>query len=83
MNHSTILESLSWEIDGAKILSDVSLTVEGGECFAVLGISGSGKSSLLRHVSKLEKGGSWYIGRGWASHDGPPTSRSAFRFSLD
>ncbi len=58
VNHSTILESLSWEIDGAKILSDVSLTVEGGECFAVLGISGSGKSSLLRHVSKLEKGGS-------------------------
>ena len=58
LDFSMNLESLSWDIDGTVILSDISLGVKNGECFAVLGTSGSGKSSLLRHISKLEIGDS-------------------------
>jgi putative spermidine/putrescine transport system ATP-binding protein len=35
-------------------LSDVSLTVNAGDCLAVLGTSGSGKSSLLRTLAGLQ-----------------------------
>ena len=36
-------------------LSDVSLTVEKGEIFGVIGTSGAGKSTLIRCVNLLEK----------------------------
>jgi tungstate transport system ATP-binding protein len=48
---------LNWVVDGNQILSDVSLKFKSGECVAVLGASGSGKSSLLRNVAGLEKDG--------------------------
>ncbi|MDR1010167.1 MAG: ATP-binding cassette domain-containing protein [Opitutaceae bacterium] len=36
------------------VLTDISLTVEPGEIFTIMGPSGSGKSVLLRHIAGLE-----------------------------
>src|SRR5690606_24942108 len=36
------------------VLSDVSLSVQPGEIFVIMGPSGSGKSVLLRHIAGLE-----------------------------
>lgn len=55
------VDSLSWDIENSPILSDVSLEIGKGGCVAILGASGSGKSSLLRHISKLESGSSGTI----------------------
>ena len=40
--------------DGHEVLDDFSLDLDQGEIFALLGQSGSGKSSLLRFVAGLE-----------------------------
>lgn len=47
-----------------KALADVSLTVEAGEIFGVIGASGAGKSTLIRCVNLLEKpdGGKVFVG---------------------
>ena len=34
-------------------LKDVSLSVERGETFVVMGLSGSGNSTLIRHINRL------------------------------
>ena len=44
---------LSKSFDGVSVLQDVSLTIEEGETFAVIGRSGSGKSVLLKHLIGL------------------------------
>ena len=46
------IEELTWEIDDRRILDGINLSSEGG-CISILGASGSGKSSLLRHVAGL------------------------------
>jgi len=38
-----------------QVLEDISLKVEPGEIFVIMGPSGSGKSVLLRHIAGLEK----------------------------
>ncbi len=38
-----------------EALSDVSLTVEKGQIFGIVGYSGAGKSTLVRLINKLEK----------------------------
>lgn len=41
-------EGLSFEVRGAKLLSDVQLIAESGQLIAIIGPNGAGKSTLLR-----------------------------------
>ncbi len=45
----------------APALSDISLTIEAGTIFGILGRSGAGKSTLLRCLNRLEQPGSGRI----------------------
>jgi iron complex transport system ATP-binding protein len=47
------VENLSCAIGGAGILSDVSLSVAGGEFVALVGPNGAGKTTLLRCIAGL------------------------------
>jgi len=46
---------LTYEIDGQRLVDDVSLAVETGETVAVVGPSGAGKSSFLRLLNRLDE----------------------------
>jgi len=47
-------EKVSKSLDGEKVLSDLSLEIDGGKFFALLGPSGCGKTTLLRLAAGLE-----------------------------
>ncbi|MED4800389.1 ABC transporter ATP-binding protein [Bacillus atrophaeus] len=47
------LRQLSKTIDGKEVLKDVSLTIEKGEIFGLLGRNGSGKTTLLRLIQQI------------------------------
>ena len=52
--------AMTWvaKFPGSRLgLADLSFTVDGGSCLAVLGTSGSGKSSLLRTLAGLQATG--------------------------
>jgi putrescine transport system ATP-binding protein len=42
------------DFDGVKAVNDVSLDIEKGEIFALLGSSGCGKTTLLRMLAGFE-----------------------------
>lgn len=48
------IENLSKNFGSLAVLRDVTLTVEPGEIFVLMGPSGSGKSVLLKHIVGLE-----------------------------
>ncbi|KAA3606021.1 MAG: ATP-binding cassette domain-containing protein [Planctomycetota bacterium] len=48
------VEKLTVGWDGRALLTDLNFEVQAGETFAVLGGSGSGKSTVLRHLIGLE-----------------------------
>jgi putative ABC transport system ATP-binding protein len=48
-------ERLSRVVPGKTIVSDVSFEVGGGEVLGIVGASGSGKSSLLRLLNRLDE----------------------------
>lgn len=52
------IEQLSKNFGSLAVLKDISLTVEPGEIFVLMGPSGSGKSVLLKHIVGLEQPGS-------------------------
>ena len=49
------VEGLSKDFSGFPVLRGISLTVNPGEIFVLMGPSGSGKSVLLKHVVGLER----------------------------
>ena len=51
---SVTVEKLNKSFDGVPVLKDISLDVQPGEIFVIMGPSGSGKSVLLRHIAGLE-----------------------------
>lgn len=56
-------ERLSRRVDGRAIVDDVTVDVHDGDVLAVVGPSGSGKSSLLRLLNRLDEptGGTVYL----------------------
>ncbi len=52
---SIVLEDLTKRYAGHPVVNGVSLTVEDGELFVLLGSSGSGKSTLLRMIAGLSE----------------------------
>jgi putative ABC transport system ATP-binding protein len=56
-NSNAILEArnLSRDVNGIPLLRDVSFRVEVGQVMAIVGASGSGKTSLLRLLDRLDE----------------------------
>ena len=55
-NHSIKLEKLSFTYNGAgnlPVLSDVTVEIPGGKVTAIVGISGSGKTTILKLIQKF------------------------------
>lgn len=53
--HGLVLSGVSHGFDGANVLDDVSLSVERGETLAIIGPSGTGKTTLLRLLSLFDR----------------------------
>ncbi len=47
------LENVAFAYDAKPVLSDISLDIPSGVCTAIVGQSGSGKSSLMRLIARL------------------------------
>lgn len=50
-----IIDNLIITGEGKKILSSASINIEPGECFAIFGPGGSGKSLLLKFITGLKE----------------------------
>lgn len=49
------VQGLDFKYSSHKVLSDVSFSLEKGECLAVLGTNGTGKSTLLKCINRILK----------------------------
>ena len=70
-----IVQSLSLRYRNVVALDDVSFSLPAGETLAVVGPSGSGKSSLLRAIAGLEPGVAGSVTAGGRALDDVPTHR--------
>lgn len=48
-----VFDHVSFAYDGQPVLEDVSFTIHQGETFAILGGTGSGKSTLVHLLDRL------------------------------
>ena len=55
MNDMVVIESLRKSYGDTEILSGINLTVRRGEATVIVGASGSGKSTCLRCINRLEE----------------------------
>ena len=66
VNGDIVFDHVSFAYDGQPVLEDVSFTIHQGETFAILGGTGSGKSTLVHLLDRLydlpEGGGTITIG---------------------
>lgn len=53
-NHILQIKNLAKSFDGIEVLTDISLDVNKGDVIAIIGSSGSGKSTFLRCLNLLE-----------------------------
>jgi len=53
-NHVVCVEQVSWRRSGRTILHDISWNVKEGEHWALIGLNGSGKTSLLNLITGYE-----------------------------
>ncbi|RUM49386.1 MAG: ABC transporter ATP-binding protein [Hydrogenothermus sp.] len=51
-----VYKNVSLEIDGNKILKDINLSIKSGQKLAIVGLTGSGKSTLVKLLPALVKG---------------------------
>ena len=49
-----VIEHLHKSFNGNEVLKDISLDIQPGETFCIIGPSGTGKSVLLKHIVRLE-----------------------------
>lgn len=49
------VKGLSFKYTSHEVLNDISFSVEKGECVAVLGTNGTGKSTLLKNINRILK----------------------------
>ncbi len=49
------LDHIKKDFNGSEVIGDLSLSVDSGEVIAVIGPSGTGKTTLLRLINRLEK----------------------------
>lgn len=54
-NQFLYVENLTYQLNGQKILSDISFGIDKGETVAVFGPSGAGKSTLIRLLNRLDE----------------------------
>jgi branched-chain amino acid transport system ATP-binding protein len=78
MTHSIHIEGLMAGYGAADVIKDVTLSVGAGECVAVLGANGAGKTSLLRAISGLlvpRSGSISFFGERPQRYDAPHIAR--------
>lgn len=49
------LKNITVDFDGLKAVDDVSVTIEKGDIYGIVGFSGAGKSTLVRTINLLQK----------------------------
>ena len=66
------MQNVSWRIDGKYILKEINWTVNKGEHWAIIGLNGSGKTSLLNLITGYNwpsKGEISVLGRHFGEYD--------------
>ncbi|MFJ8102940.1 ATP-binding cassette domain-containing protein [Lysinibacillus sp. NPDC096212] len=66
-----------------NVLQNINLQISSGECVAIVGVSGSGKSSLLKIVAGLEKPSNGTVYFDGKELKGPQGKKALFNEMLD
>lgn len=75
-----LAKNITKKIDGREILKDVSLSLESGEIFSVIGPSGAGKTTLLRAISLIDFPNSGSLTIGENKYQFPMTQTEGIKY---